>query len=73
MKESALASFAALGAFLVRGVQAAVADELHDRAREELDVLQDDAQKEAAAGATPGSVDVDAVVADLAVGNIVSG
>ena len=59
-----------LDAFLIRGVQAAVADVLHDRACEKLDVLEDDAQ-----GATQvrlaDLVDVDAVVSDLAVGDVV--
>ena len=59
-----------LDARFVRGVQSAVADVLHDGTGEQVGILQNDAQ------ASPqirlfDLVDVDAVVADLAVGNIV--
>ena len=48
----------------------AVADVVHDRAGEEVGILQHDAQAAAQVGLFD-LVDVDAVVADLAVGNII--
>ena len=57
-------------ALLIGGVQAAVADVLHDGAGEQVGVLQHDAQR-AAQVCFFDLVDVDAVIADLAVRNII--
>ncbi len=57
-------------ALLVGGVQVAVADVLHHRAGEQVGVLEDDAQAAAQVGLLD-LVDVDAVVADLAVGDVI--
>ena len=57
-------------ALLVRGAQAPVADVVHDGAGEQVHVLQHDAQG-AAQVALADLVDVDAVVADLAVGDVI--
>ena len=57
-------------AVVVRGVELAVADVVHDRAGEEVDVLQDDADRMTEIGFFD-AVDVDAVVFDLAVGVVV--
>ena len=59
-----------LDALLVRRVQLAVADVLHDGARKQVGILQHDAQRAAQIGLLD-LVDVDAVVADLAVGDVV--
>ena len=58
-----------LDALLVRRVQLAVADVLHNRARKQVGILQHDAQRAAQIGLLD-LVDVDAVVADLAVERI---
>ena len=55
---------------LFGGVQLAVADVLHHRAGEQVGVLQNDAQRPAQIGLFD-LVDVDAVVTNLAVGNVV--
>ena len=47
MKPSALASFAACDARLIRGVQLAIADILHDRAGKQMGILKHDAQRAA--------------------------
>ena len=57
-------------ALAVRGSETPVADVVHDGAGEEVDVLQDDAQRAPQVG-LPDLVDVDAVVADLSVGYVV--
>ena len=57
-------------AFLVRRVELAVADVVHDRAGEQIHILQHDAERVAQVGLFD-VVDVDAVIADLAVGDVV--
>ena len=57
-------------ALLVGGVQVAVADVVHHGAGEQVGVLQHDAERAAQVGLAD-LVDVDAVVADLAVGDVV--
>ena len=69
MKSCAPASLAA-AAVLVAGVEAAVADVVHHGAGEEVGLLQHQAQR-AAQIVLLDLVDVDAVVADLAVGDVV--
>ena len=57
-------------ALLVGGLQTAIADVLHDRAGEQVGILQHDAQRAAEVGFLD-LVDVDAVVPDLAVLDVV--
>ena len=59
-----------LHALLIRGVQTAVADIVHHRAGEQVGILKHDA-KTAPQILLADLVDVDAVVADLAVGDVV--
>ena len=59
-----------LDAFLIRRVQLSVADVLHDRARKQVGILQDDTHR-AAQVCLFDLIDIDAVVTDLAVGNVV--
>ena len=57
-------------ALLIGGLQTAIADVLHDRAGEQVGILQHDAQRAAEVG-FPDFMDVDAVVPDLAVLDVV--
>ena len=57
-------------ALLIGGIQAAVADVLHDRAGEQVGILQNDAQR-AAQVVLFDLADVDAIIPDLAVCDIV--
>lgn len=57
-------------ALFIGGIQPAVADILHHRAGEQVSILQHDAQRTAQIGLFD-LVDIDAVVADLAVLNVV--
>ena len=59
-----------LHTFLIRGIQPAVADIVHDRAGEQIGVLQHDAHA-AAQICFLDFVDIDPIIPDLAVGDIV--
>ena len=54
----------------IGGIQLAVADILHDGAGEQVDILQNHAQGAAQVG-LGDLVDVDIVIADLAVGDVI--
>lgn len=57
-------------ALFIGGIQSAVADIVHDRAGKQVDILQNNAQRAPQVGLS-NLVDVDAVIADLAVRNII--
>ena len=59
-----------LDAFLLRGIQLAVTDVVHHRAGEQVGILQHHAQR-AAQIRLFDLIDVDIVIADLAVGNVI--
>ena len=70
MKSSRARELGGGDALVVGGVEPAVADVVHDGAGEQVHVLQDHAERTAQVGLLD-LVDVDAVVADLAVGDVV--
>ena len=70
MKSSRVGQLRRRDAFLVGRVQLAVADVVHDRAGEQVHILQHDAERVAQVRLFD-VVDVDAVIADLAVGDVV--